>query len=45
MATFTLAYNEEYTVTIVATNSVGVGRTISLNISNSEGEIFSLNDL
>ena len=32
-ATFTLAYNEEYTVSIAATNCVGTGRTVSLNIS------------
>ena len=36
MATFTLAYNEEYTVSIAATNCVGTGGTVSLNISNSE---------
>ena len=38
MATFTLAYNEEYTVNIAATNCVGTGGTVSLNISQSEGE-------
>ena len=32
-ATFTLAYNEEYTVSIAATNCVGTGRMVSLNIS------------
>ena len=31
--TFTLAYNEEYTVSIAATNCVGTGGTVSLNIS------------
>ena len=31
--TFTLDYNEEYTVSIVATNCVGTGGTVSLNIS------------
>ena len=36
VATFTLAYNEEYTVSIAATNCVGTGGTVSLNISNSE---------
>ena len=38
VATFTLAYNEEYTVSIAATNCVGTGGTVSLNISQSEGE-------
>ena len=33
VATFTLAYNEEYTVSIAATNCVGTGGTVSLNIS------------
>ena len=33
MATFILAYNEEYTVSIAATNCVGTGGTVSLNIS------------
>ena len=32
-ATFTLAYNEGYTVSIAATNCVGTGGTVSLNIS------------
>ena len=31
--TFTLPYNEEYTVNIAATNCVGTGGTVSLNIS------------
>ena len=38
VATFTLAYNEEYTVSIAATNCAGTGGTVSLNISLSEGE-------
>ena len=38
VATFTLANNEEYTVSIAATNCVGTGGTVSLNISQSEGE-------
>ena len=38
VATFTLALNEEYTVSIAATNCVGTGGTVSLNISQSEGE-------
>ena len=38
MANFTLSYNEEYTVSIAATNCVGTGGTVSLNISESEGE-------
>ena len=33
VATFTLAYNEEYTVSIAATNCVGTSETVSLNIS------------
>ena len=33
VATFTLAYNEEYTVSIAATNCAGTGGTVSLNIS------------
>ena len=33
MATFILAYNEEYTVSIAATNCAGTGGTVSLNIS------------
>ena len=32
-ATFTLAYNEEYTVSIAATDCVGTGGTVSLNVS------------
>ena len=32
MTTFTLAYNEEYTVSIAATNCAGTGGTVSLNI-------------
>ena len=35
-ATFTLAYNEEYTVSIAATNCVGTGGTVSLNISEGK---------
>ena len=38
VATFTLSYNEEYTVSIAATNCAGTGGTVSLNISQSEGE-------
>ena len=38
VATFTLAYNKEYTVSISATNCAGTGRTVSPNISQSEGE-------
>ena len=38
VATFTLAYIEEYTVSIAATNCAGTGGTVSLNISQSEGE-------
>ena len=37
MATFRLDYNEEYTVSIAATNCAGTGGTVSLNIS--EGTI------
>ena len=33
MATFTLDYNEEYTVSIAATNCAGTGGIVSLNIS------------
>ena len=36
VATFTLVYNEEYTVSIAATNCAGTGGTVSLNISQSE---------
>ena len=36
VATFTLAYNEEYTVSIAATNCVGTGGTVFLNISESK---------
>ena len=32
MATFTLVNNGKYTVSIAATNCVGTGRTVSLNI-------------
>ena len=32
MATFTLAHNKEYTVSIAATNCAGTGGTVSLNI-------------
>lgn len=33
VATFTLAYNVEYTVSITATNCVGAGGTVAVNIS------------
>ena len=33
MTTFTLDYNEEYTVKIAATNCAGTGGAVSLNIS------------
>ena len=33
VATLTLAYNEEYTVSIAATNCAGTGGIVSLNIS------------
>ena len=36
VATFNLAYNEEYTVSIAATNCAGTGGTVSLNISEGE---------
>ena len=36
VATFTLALNEKYTVSIAATNCAGTGGTVSLNISHSE---------
>ena len=38
VTTFTLAYNEKYIVSVAATNCAGTGGTVSLNISQSEGE-------
>ena len=38
VATFTLAYNEEYTISIAAINCTGTDGTVLLNISQSEGE-------
>ena len=39
MATFTLDYNEEYTVNIAATNCAGTGRAVSLNISEGTARV------
>ena len=41
--TFTLDYNEEYTVSIAATNCAGTGGTVSLNIS-AEGMDLHVHD-
>ena len=38
VAIFTLALNEKYIVSVAATNCAGTGGTVSLNISQSEGE-------